>query len=358
MKINFLVPTLGLTGGIKAIFEHVNNLANWKHKITIICPFVLYKDATTKKRFLGILKKIKYSFSKFAGQDRIEWFNLDPQVEILRPYNLKPQFIPDADITVATANETADWVVEYSSHKGEKFYFVQDYEIWTRSKEKVDATWKYPLKKIVVSSWLKELAERKFKEKVWGIVFSGVDFKKFYNRKKVFNKNKKILMLYHAISKKGTKDGLEAFRIAKAKHPEIELRMFGAYKPRGLSKDIKFFYKPSPQKHRELYSTSDIFLWPSHQEGFSLPPLEAMACKCAVISTDTGGIREHLISGESGFIVPPKRPDLLAEKLIELIEDNDKLKRISFVGYEGVKKFTWEKASRKLEEIFLKEMNG
>lgn len=359
MKINFLIPTTGLTGGIKVIFEHANNLVNWGHQVSIIYPYVLDKNANRKEKIIGQIKKIRRIFLKIIGQDKIKWFNLDPRIKVLRVSDLSAQNIPNADITVATANETADWLVNYPPSKGQKFYFIQDYETWTRGKNKVDATWKMPLKKIVIATWLKKLGEKKFGEKIYGVVLNGVDFKKFYNDNKIFNKNKRVLMMYHILEKKGIQDGLKAFQIAKDKHPEIELTLFGAYKPRSnIPKEIKFYYKPSLAKLRELYSTSDIFLWPSRFEGFGIPPMEAMACKCAVISTDTGAIHDYAIPDETVIIVPPKRPELMAEKLIELIENEERLKKISLAGYEKIKEFSWEKSSRYLEKIFLDEITN
>jgi len=357
MKINFLVPTTGLTGGIKVIFEHANNLISRGHQINIIYPYILNKDASYQEKITGYFKKIRRIFLKIIGQDKIKWFNLNPEIKIIRTPNLSARYIPDADITIATANETADWLKDYPESNGQKFYFIQDYEIWTRLKEKVDATWKMPLKKIVIADWLKKLAEEKFNEKIYGIVHDGVDFKKFYNNNKFFNKKKRVLMMYHILEKKGFQDGLNAFKIAQNKHPEIELALFGAYKRgKDVPKNAKFYYQPSEEKLRELYSTSDIFLWPSRYEGFGMPPMEAMACKCAVISTDTGAIRDYAISDKTAVIVLPQKTDLLAEKLIELIENEDKLKNISLAGYEKIKEFTWEKSSKIFEDILLNKI--
>jgi len=243
LRINFLVPTTGLTGGIKVIFWHANGLAKRGHQITIIHPLVLLKRATIKDNLRGILKFFKYQFLKLINQDRIRHFDLDSRVKIVRVANLSEKFIPDADITVATANETADWLIDYSSAKGEKFYFIQDYETWTRSPQEVGATWKMSLKKIVISSWLKDLAENKFQENIYGVVSDGLDFNIFIDRPKTFNKDKRILMQYHHLPKKGLDDGLKAFRLARNKHPEIKLFLYGATRPpQIILKEVEEFY--------------------------------------------------------------------------------------------------------------------
>ena len=354
MKINFLVPTTGLTGGIKVIFEHANNLTDMGHQVNIVYPFVLNQNAQYKEKTLGCLKKIRRFFLRVIGKDKIEWFHLKSQIKVLRIFDLSFKNIPDADITVATANETADWLQNYPPNKGKKFYFIQDYEIWSRDKKKVDATWKMPIKKIVIANWLRDLGEKKFQEKIYGYVPNGIDLKKFYNHQKVFGQSQQILMMYHILPKKGTADGLRALSFVREKYPKIKLVLFGYYRPRiSLPKETSFFYRPNSSTLRKLYCSTDIFLWPSKIEGFGLPPMEAMACKCAVISTDTGAIRDYAIPNKTVMIVPPQRPDLMAKEIVSLIEDREQIKKISLNGAEKIKEFTWEKSSQELEKIFL-----
>lgn len=336
------------------IFEHANNLSAWGHEVRIIYPYVLDKDAGGYEIIKGRAKRLRRFILSRLGLDKINWFNLSDKVRLIRAPNLSAKFIPLADVTIATANQTADWLADYPEDKGKKFYFIQDYEVWTRAKEKVDATWKLPLKKIVIASGLKNLAWEKFQENIVGVVSDGVDPKKFYNNEKIFNRKKKILLMYHILEKKGFSDGLEAYIIAKRKHPEITLTLFGAYKLKNdIGKNIEYFYRPSPEKLRELYSLSDIFLWPSREEGFGLPPLEAMACKCAVVSTDTGAIRDYAVKDETALIVPPRRPDLMAGGIIKLAEDDEKINKISLDGYKKASEFSWEKSTRKLLDILL-----
>jgi len=354
MKINFLIPTTGLTGGIKVIFKHANNLTDMGHQVNIIYPFVLNQNAQYKEKMLGYLKKIRRFFLRVIGKDKIEWFHLKSQIKVLRVFDLNSKNIPNADITVATANETADWLQNYPPTKGKKFYFIQDYEVWSRDREMVDATWKMPIKKIVIANWLRDLGEKKFQEKIYGYVPNGVDLKKFYNHQKVFGQPQQILMMYHILPKKGTVDGLRALSFVREKYPKTKLTLFGYYRPRiSLPKKTSFFYRPNPSTLRKLYSLADIFLWPSQVEGFGLPPMEAMACKCAVICTDTGAIRDYAIPNRTVIIVPPQRPDLIAQKIIDLIENREKTKKISLSGAKKMKEFTWEKSSQKLEKIFL-----
>lgn len=353
MIINFLVPTVGITGGIKVIFQHANNLAEWGHAVRIVAPYILEIDAGFKEKLAGILKLIKRSFLLILNLPSVRWFKLNSKIAIIRPWNLSNKRLPPADATIATANQTADWLAESDEHGGKKFYFIQDYEDWTRKPSLVDATWKLPLEKIVISEYLVRLAKEKFNEDIKLVVPNGVDTGKFFNNNKIYRRDKTILMMYHILEKKGFADGLAAFRIIKKQRPEIKLNVFGAYPVKENFFGCPYFLKPTEEKLRELYSAADIFVWPSRVEGFGLPPMEAMACKCAVVSTDTGAIREYSLPDKTVLLAPSARPDLLAEKIMTLIDDDKKIKKIAEAGYNKIKDYDMAISSKKLERILI-----
>jgi glycosyltransferase involved in cell wall biosynthesis len=86
-------------------------------------------------------------------------------------------------------------------------------------------------------------------------------------------------------------------------------------------------------------------------EGLKMPPMEAIACKCAVVATNVGAISDYTITGETALVVPLRKPELLAKNIILLIENEEKMKNLSEVGHKYIKKFTWEKATSKFENI-------
>jgi glycosyltransferase involved in cell wall biosynthesis len=81
-----------------------------------------------------------------------------------------------------------------------------------------------------------------------------------------------------------------------------------------------------------FYNRCDIFVFASRVEGFGLPPLEAMACGCAVITTDCGGVRDYVAADANAVLVPVADAGALALALERLIEDGAARARLAAAG--------------------------
>ena len=98
-----------------------------------------------------------------------------------------------------------------------------------------------------------------------------------------------------------------------------------------------------------LYKNAELFVFPSIYEGFGLPPLEAMACGCPVISSTAASLPE--VCGEAALYCDPFSVDDIAEK-IKLLIGNDELKKEMIArGLNQADKFTWEKVAERLLEV-------
>lgn len=101
-----------------------------------------------------------------------------------------------------------------------------------------------------------------------------------------------------------------------------------------------------------LYSSADVFIYPSYAESFGLPPLEAMACGVPVVTTDCKGNRDYAINDINCLIVPPGDPTALARAILKVLT-NDKLReRLIENGIATAKQFTWDKVVNRVEEAF------
>lgn len=105
----------------------------------------------------------------------------------------------------------------------------------------------------------------------------------------------------------------------------------------------------SDEELAEAYRWGEIFIHSSWFEGFGLPPLEAQACGLAVVSTDSGGVREFLRDGTNSFLVPPREPRTFARKIEQMIEDFHSRTRFIDSGLQTCREFTWDRIADKLE---------
>lgn len=99
----------------------------------------------------------------------------------------------------------------------------------------------------------------------------------------------------------------------------------------------------------------DIVCMTSLNEGTPVSLIEAQAANIPVISTDVGGVRDVVIDGETGFIVPSKDVSAFSEKLLKLIEDEKKRLEMSQNGWTFVKdKFHYKTLVKNMEQIYAK----
>ena len=357
MKITFIASGIGLGGGTKAIFEFANHLHARGHDVSVVYPLISMGRRAKWYNLRSLAGRALQVAADVAHGVYIDWFDL--KANLIRVPRLSGRFVPDADIVVATWWETAYYVSEYGSSKGEKFYLVQHYEVWGGPEEKVNNSYKLGLHNIVNSTWLRNILRDKLNAPVEALILHAPDWDQFYPE--AVEKNNdivRILIPYRRIEWKGIEDGIKAFEIAREKCPNVRLVMFGDAPGEDVPNYVEFHQRPSSDELRKIYNSCDILLFPSHCEGFGMPPMEAMACGCAVVSTSVGAIPDYTIPGETALVSPPRSPGLLAENIIRLVEDKDLLKRISEAGHKHIRQFTWDKATDALEQAFRKVLNG
>lgn len=105
--------------------------------------------------------------------------------------------------------------------------------------------------------------------------------------------------------------------------------------------DVHFLGKQDAVE--ELLAISDLFMLPSESESFGLAALEAMACQVPVVSTNTGGLPEINLHGQTGFTADVGDVDAMAGHAIGLLKDEDKLAAFKLNAYEQAKRFSIEK---------------
>jgi len=170
-------------------------------------------------------------------------------------------------------------------------------------------------------------------------------------QRQVSNEVVKILFLSNLIESKGVYLLLDACAILMEKQIPFECNFVGGegdisfsqFHERvinlKLSKYVNYLGKQYGNDKNNIFSDSDIFVFPSYYETFGLVNLEAMQHSKPIISTIEGGIPDIVEDRLTGFLIPPKDVIILADKLEILIRNPD-LRKI--MGNAGRKKYEQE----------------
>lgn len=352
-KINFILNNIGTSGGAKVIRKYSTNFNKMGYDTCIYIPLIPYIYGN-QNYIIKFFRKIKGTIGNFyryfIKKEQKEYKDCNYKIAFL----IKNPFIRNADVTIATAWVTAYDVAKLNEKKGKKFYFVQDYEIWDDEK-KGKKTYTLPLKKIVISTWIKnKLEEQGIKENMQ-IVYNGIDVDLYRNDNKNFEHTEiNCLMLGHKLKKKGVKEGLDSFYEAKKTVPNLKLRMFGINKKdvNNLNiDDIEFIENPDKKTLINLYKNTDIFIFPSLEEGWGLTVIEAMCAKCAVVGTNTGCLVDIGKNGKNALITEPGNVEEMTKNIIKLAKDKKLRENISNEGFETAKNFDWNKQAEKFIKI-------
>jgi len=177
--------------------------------------------------------------------------------------------------------------------------------------------------------------------------------------------DKKIILFVGALHPvKGLTYLVEAMKIIRDKNKQLILvgdgkerdHLKDLVKKYGLEKCVIFIGKVPNDKVFKYMMASDVFVLPSLSEGFPNVVLEAMASGLPIVATNVGGLSEIVKDGENGFLVDPKNPEQIAEKINLFLEDEKFRERISKNSKNKAKEYSWESIIERLEKIYLREI--
>jgi glycosyltransferase involved in cell wall biosynthesis len=353
MKITFVLPCVGISGGIRVLSIYAHELQRRGHEIFVISqPQRPLSLKTRLKSFFqgagwGVIRQER-SISLFSGANV-------PHRIIERQRPITDMDVPDADVVIATWWETAEWVAGLSPSKGAKAYFIQHHEVFDYvPKTRAAATYRLPLMKITISKWLVDIMRNRYGDSHVALVPNSVDMRQFNAPQRNKNRIPTIGFLYSTAYWKGGRTCLDAISILRRQIPDLRIVAFGQEKPCSelpLPDGTKYFRLPDQNELKNIYGNCDAWLCGSLEEGFGLPILEAMACRCPVISTAVGGAIDLIESGKNGYIVPVGDSMALADGAAKILTLSDIDWRVmSDAAYRTANAYTWDDAVTLFEE--------
>ena len=105
-----------------------------------------------------------------------------------------------------------------------------------------------------------------------------------------------------------------------------------------------------------LYSSADLFVFPSLYEGFGMPVLEAMACGAPVLTSNSTALAE--VAGDAALLADPQDAKALGEAMIRVLEDEPLRAALRGKGFERAKQFSWEQAATKTVDLYWEVCGG
>jgi glycosyltransferase involved in cell wall biosynthesis len=263
--------------------------------------------------------------------------------------------LPDADVVVATWWLTAEWVAALAPAKGAKAYFIQHMEtVFGQDVDRVHATWRLPMQKIVIAPWLADLARDQFGDPSAIVVKPGIDTELFNAPPRDKQPRPTVGFLYSPpLAFKGTRTALEVVSAVAKEVPDLLVRTFGtaALDPTApLPPDAEFTRNPAQIALRSIYAACDVWLCSSTSEGFYLPSLEAMACRCPAVATRVGGLPAMVQEGVNGYLIDVGDTAAMADRLVKVLKsDNSDWRRMSEAAYETAMRYTWPEVTEGFE---------
>jgi glycosyltransferase involved in cell wall biosynthesis len=164
-----------------------------------------------------------------------------------------------------------------------------------------------------------------------------------------FKENKNFIMAY------------KAFKLAQKYVEGLKLYIIGDVKTGSFNnmdvlvsqlqqdKDVVLLGRVADDKLIKYYSNAMAFLFPSFYEGFGIPVLEAQACGCPVISSNSSALPEVL--GDSAILCNSNKENDFANAIVKIAQDKIMSEYLVRRGYENVKRFSWGRSAEYIRDI-------
>lgn len=320
MKVCFLIWNTKKCGGHKLIFGHAHRLKKSGHQVKVI--------------------------SVLGGT--AAWSHLPIEIE---PF-WKFDWFKKTEILIATFWPTA-YLAPFMPAK-KKFYLVQGWEVDNYRipllSSFVRLTFYLPLRKIYSSNFVARKVGSLTKDEILKIPNTIEDSYGEVVRKHSPSPGR-ILSVVSAYEKyKGLDLLVDLIGQLKKRHGANLHFVLVSFEKKPYSPLFdEFLSNISQERLIEEYQKASLFLAAPRVEGFFYPALEAMACGCPVVMTDSGGVTDYARDGYNCLLAQTPE-EIVSSCLIEKVLDEKELReKLVTNGLETAKQFSWQESAKKLE---------
>lgn len=233
----------------------------------------------------------------------------------------------------------------------------------------VRLVWKHARCVISNSEGLRQLALETKPDQDIGVIYNGVDTEFFHPEEEKRNpKMITILCASRLTKRKGFIYAIEAFSKISQKYKHVCMIIAGGdgnaieelkkqVERLDLTKKITFFGEYDHASLLKLQQSSDIFLFPSLNEGMSNSMLEAMASGLPIIMTPTGGAQELIQEGKNGFLVRFRDAEDIAKKLEILIQDKKLCTKMGRESRRMAQSLSWSSVASHYKDLYVQSIS-
>lgn len=325
LHVVYVMNHVSVTGGAKVIFEHANRLSDMGIKVTIVSHY-----------------------------PRPNWYPVRCTY-VQFPFHVElAQAIPDCDVIVATVWDQVQSCVETGI--APVVYFEQgDSHLF----EKVSPDLKARISQQVNSAAFVITVSHQAARVIRGefgresLVFSNaVDTDVFHPHRSGARQNRPYLMIMGSdrVPFKDTATVLNAYELVREQGYDLDLVWVT---PEELVNPVgRVVVRPDQHELREIYQGAVAFVSGSRYESFSLPPLEAMACGCPVVSTANVGVLEYARDGQNCLLAEIGDAHGLARQITRLLTEPGLRESLIKNGIETAGQFDWSRTVNSLERFY------
>lgn len=181
---------------------------------------------------------------------------------------------------------------------------------------------------------------------------------------KKFNLSRPYILYVGGIQPHKNIEGIiRGFSFLSSQYPDLDLILVGCEKGQPsdilnliaklkLDKRVKFmgYISQEGDDLSILYNGAECFVYPSFSEGWTSPPLEAMACGIPVVSSNISSLPETV--GNAALLVNPKDYEEIGVAIDKLVSDINLRNKMIKRGLQHVSKFTWKRCAEKTYDFY------
>jgi glycosyltransferase involved in cell wall biosynthesis len=313
MRICYMLPTFGLSGGAMVALEHANRLAERGFDVSLI---------------------------NTGASNSIEWF---PHSR-LKLYSRHSNYPKDFDVVIVTGWTTAYLACLLDLNASRWIYLVQGDETLF-PKDSVEsvlagATYQAPYEYLVIANWMKDWLAATYGT-CSTVIVNALNPEMWFPDTPIAPRSAKLRILLEGPLHMERKRLDDAF--AAVKHLEAEVWCVTNGTPKPGQRYDRLYMNVTYAEMRRLYSSCDVLLKMSSVESFGYPPLEMMACGGTAVITRFAGHEEYARDGENCFVIGIGDVAAATEKLRLLSHDSALLKKLKNNALQTARhKSTWD----------------